>query len=47
NLRDAFLLDSSIYPKPEGITFLEDNSMVITNEGVDGNATLLLLKNAQ
>jgi uncharacterized protein YjiK len=44
NLKDVYLLDEKLYPKPEGITFLKDNSIVITNEGVEGNATLLLLK---
>lgn len=34
-------LDPSIFNKAEGITFLENNEMLITNEGQNDNATLL------
>ncbi|MBK9193274.1 MAG: SdiA-regulated domain-containing protein [Crocinitomicaceae bacterium] len=47
SLKDVYLLDKKLYPKPEGITFLKDNSMVITNEGIEGNASLLVMKTQQ
>lgn len=34
-------LDPKIFNKAEGITFLENNDMLITNEGQNGKATLL------
>lgn len=36
-------LPKNLYPQAEGITFLADGSMVITSEGVDDNATLLII----
>lgn len=42
-IKDYFPLDKSIFPKPEGITFLNDGTMIITNEGVEGNATLVVI----
>lgn len=43
-IKDYFSLDKSIFPKPEGITFLNDGTMIITNEGVEGNATLVVIQ---
>lgn len=40
-LINYMLLDASIFNKPEGITFLEDGDMIITNEGQMGTPTLL------
>lgn len=42
-IKNYFSLDKSIFPKPEGITFLNDGTMIITNEGVEGNATLVVI----
>lgn len=35
------VLDSQIFPKAEGITFLPDGTMIITNESAGSGATLL------
>ena len=43
-IKDYFSLNKSIFPKPEGITFLNDGTMIITNEGVEGNATLVVIQ---
>lgn len=37
-------LDEGLYPKAEGITFLEDGTMIITNEYAGGKPTLLVFK---
>ena len=44
-VKDYFVLDKELYAKPEGITFLPNGTMIITNEGVNGNATLLVFEN--
>lgn len=38
------VLDPLLFNKPEGITFLENNDMIIANEGQDGKPTLLRFK---
>lgn len=43
-IKDYFALDKKLFPKPEGITFLKDGTMIITNEGVEGNATLVVIR---
>jgi uncharacterized protein YjiK len=43
-VKDYFVLDKELFAKPEGITFLPNGTMIITNEGVDGNATLLVFE---
>lgn len=42
DLKNYCPLSPDLYPKAEGITFLPNGSMIITNEGIQGNATLLL-----
>lgn len=37
-------LDRDLYPQPEGITFLPSLELVIVNEGVSGNATLIRIR---
>ncbi|HMA95878.1 MAG TPA: hypothetical protein VKP30_24490 [Polyangiaceae bacterium] len=37
-------LEHELYPQPEGITFLPNHELVIVNEGVSGNATLIRIK---
>ncbi|MBI3136816.1 MAG: hypothetical protein HYZ14_19230 [Bacteroidetes bacterium] len=43
-LKNYFALDKTRFTKSEGITFLPNGQLVITNEGVDGNATLLVFE---
>jgi uncharacterized protein YjiK len=40
-LKNYQLLDPILFNQPEGITFLEDGTMIITNEGQMGHSTLL------
>jgi uncharacterized protein YjiK len=35
-------LDETLFPKAEGISFMDDSRMAISNEGVEGRATLLV-----
>ena len=46
NLRGIVALDHRKFPQAEGICFLPDNTMIITNEGGDGLPTLLRFKPA-
>lgn len=39
---DAFPLDNHMFPKPEGITFLDGNSLVVSSEGEGSNPVLAL-----
>jgi len=43
-VKDYFALDKELFAKAEGITFLPNGKMIITNEGVDGSATLLVIE---
>lgn len=43
-IKDYFAFDRTIFSKAEGITFLEDGSMVITNEGAAHSATVLVFR---
>jgi len=43
-IKDYFSFDKTIFSKAEGITFLEDGTMIITNEGVLNSATLLVFR---
>lgn len=45
-VKDYFALDPNCFEKPEGITFLPNGQMIITNEGVNGDATLLVFEPA-
>lgn len=40
-LEDIVKLDSVLFPKPEGITFLSNGDMLISNEGKGGKANLM------
>jgi hypothetical protein len=45
NFKNVFTLDDKIYKQPEGIAFLPNGDMIISNESHDeGSATLLILK---
>jgi DNA-binding beta-propeller fold protein YncE len=37
-------LDKKLFRQPEGITFLPDGAMLISNEGADGDATILMFR---
>ncbi|NWF50803.1 MAG: SdiA-regulated domain-containing protein [Ignavibacteriaceae bacterium] len=45
NVLDCRKLNSDFHPQPEGITFLNDRTMVISDEGGDGKAILTFYKN--
>jgi uncharacterized protein YjiK len=40
-VQDVIRLDATTYTKPEGIIFLDNGTMIITNEGQNGKPTLL------
>ncbi len=45
NFKNVFTLDDKVYKQPEGITFLPNGDMIISNEShEEGAATLLILK---
>jgi uncharacterized protein YjiK len=44
NIRRMERLDARLFNKPEGITFLENGDMLVTNEGQRGVPTLLLFR---
>lgn len=46
-LETAERLDPILFNKAEGITFLKNGDMVVSNEGQTGSATLLLFKNGK
>jgi len=41
-LRDLHLLDEDVLPQPEGLTFLPGGDLVLSSEGVDGPARLVV-----
>jgi uncharacterized protein YjiK len=41
-LRDVHLLDEDALPKPEGLTFMPDGNLVLSSEGVEGPARLVV-----
>lgn len=41
-LRDVHLLDEDMLPKPEGLTFMPNGDLVLSSEGVDGPARLVV-----
>lgn len=41
DLQALHLLDPDLFPKPEGITFLDNGDLLISNEGKGGRANLL------
>ncbi|HLO59663.1 MAG TPA: hypothetical protein VK179_13030 [Bacteroidales bacterium] len=43
-IKNIQLLDPSLFSKAEGLSFLENGDMVVTNEGETRNATLLLFR---
>lgn len=43
-LRELFFLDPVLFPKPEGITFQADGTLLISNEGKGAPPNLLLFK---
>ena len=43
-LRELIFLDPVLFPKPEGITFQADGTLLISNEGKDMQPNLLLFK---
>jgi uncharacterized protein YjiK len=45
NVLDFRKLNSDFHPQPEGITFLNDRTMVISDEGGDDKAILTFYKN--
>ncbi len=47
NIRRMERLDAQLFNKPEGITFLENGDMLVTNEGQRGVPTLLLFRYSQ
>jgi hypothetical protein len=44
SIKHIQILDPSLFNKAEGLSFLENGDMVVTNEGETGNATLLLFR---
>lgn len=44
NLKQIKQLPKDLYPQAEGITFLENGKMIITSEGVNGNAFLHVIE---
>ncbi|MBN1409854.1 MAG: hypothetical protein JW969_03355 [Spirochaetales bacterium] len=44
NLRDIHPLDKRIFNQPEGLCFLPDNTLVITNEGGKSLPSLIMIK---
>lgn len=45
-LKDVKLLDKNKHPQAEGITFYENGELFISNEGQDGQATLIRFKDS-
>lgn len=43
-IKQLQILDPSLFNKAEGLSFLENGDMVVTNEGENANATLLLFR---
>lgn len=43
NIKAIKQLPKNLYPQAEGITFLKNGNMIITSEGVDGNAQLFVI----
>jgi uncharacterized protein YjiK len=46
-LKEMLLLNKEHYPQAEGITFLENGDLLISNEGQDGEPTLVLIETCQ
>lgn len=43
-IQNLIMLDSKVHTKPEGITFLTNGTMIISNEGIEKNPTLLIFE---